>query len=138
MSMPLTIIPLAEATKRMSSVLGFALGALTPDEITAGLPNFAWASLPNWETLSDLDIAKQTGLLRGPMTGELLIVTEASFGAGCGAFLLDGPNLGAFVVGHLSRYGECFFNGDVIILAPQGKEIWLFHHEGVYMCARLT
>ena len=138
MSEPLAIIPLAEATTRMSSVLGFEPRALTPDEITVRLPSFAWASLADWELLDDHDIAKQTGLLREPLMGDLLIVTEVSFGAGGGAFFLEGSSLGTFIDSHLLRYGECFFNGDVIILALEGREVWLFHHEGVYMHAMLT
>jgi hypothetical protein len=133
-----TIIALADATKRVSSVLGFELRALTPDEITAKLPSFAWASLPDWETLDDIDIADQTGLLQEPMRGDVLIVTEASFGAGGGAFVVEGFNLGAFIDTHLRGYGECFFNGDVIIVALEARAVWLFHHEGVYMHAMLA
>jgi hypothetical protein len=132
------IIPLAEATRRMSSVLGFEPRALTLDAITARLPSFVWASFPDREIRGDLDIAERSGLLRKPMMGNLLIVTEASFDAGGGAFVLEGTNLGTFIDTHLLRYGECFFNGDVIILALEGKEVWLFHHEGVYMHAMLT
>jgi hypothetical protein len=66
-------------------------------------------------------------------------VTEASFTGGrptgrtpLGAIAVDASDLHLLVAQHRDRYGERFFDGDVIILEREGARIWIFHHEGRY------
>jgi hypothetical protein len=137
MSETLAIVPLTEAASRLHRVLGFQPRALTPDAIAQGLQEPAWAEIPGWEHRDDLDIAGAIGLLDGPIPGEVLIVTEASFITAHGAFVVPGAGVRALVASHLLNYGECFFNGDVVAVALDSKEVWLFHHEGAYLHAKI-
>jgi hypothetical protein len=70
--------------------------------------------------------------LRTNFRGTILVVTDASFAPGRGAFMLDAAALETFVGAYLRSYGECFFDGDVIIASSGSRSIWLFHHEGAY------
>jgi hypothetical protein len=108
---------------------------LTPHAIAATMVGLTWVPLPDWESMADAEVAMRSGLYAAPLAGVLLAVTEASLASRIGAFELDAGELGVLVSQHLSRFGECFFNGDVIVVERDGGHIWLFHHEGQYTLA---
>ena len=127
-----TIVNMARVHEACARILGRRPTALTPDTIAVLVEHVDWKSLPEWESKSDADIAIGSGLHSVAFSGPLLVVTEASFGSGRGAFMVEARELGLLVEQHLVRHGECFFNGDVIIVECKGSQIWLFHHEGQY------
>ena len=104
--------------------------AATPDAIAALVAKIDWMPVPDWSSKDDNDIAIRANLYGLGLAGFLLVVTEASFAKRLGAFRVDAKGLGNLVQSHLQKYGECFFNGDVVIVELAGKRIWLFHHEG--------
>ena len=108
--------------------LGRRPRALTPDAIASTIGDVAWSELPGWESMSDTEIAIRSGLHAG-LVGDVLVV-EASISSRRGAFRVDVSELGSLVAQHLERYGECFFNGDVVVVQLDGERLWLFHHEG--------
>jgi hypothetical protein len=120
----------------MLEALGRALGrvpaAVTPDAIAQLRTGVRWTQVEDWEAFSDKELAVKTGLLRVPFSGSVLVVTESSFAPKQGAFLVPASQLSEFVAGHLESYGECFFNGDVIVLETSGQRVWVFHHEGLH------
>ncbi|MCG8420819.1 MAG: hypothetical protein MJE77_23100 [Proteobacteria bacterium] len=128
-------ITITDAMERTMSLLGSRLTAMTPDALAAAISTVEWAHLPDWEELDDVEIAKTSALDKMGLKGQLLIITEASYGKGNGAFLLDASDLMNFINEHLGKYRECFFNGDVVIVELEGKHVWLFHHEGHWALA---
>jgi len=93
--------------------------------------NIVWHELYDWEDLEDIEILKKLADLNR-FNGEIYVVTEASYRDGLAPFKLDGADLKRFVKAHLEFFKECFFNGDVLIIAPKSLSIWAFHHEGVF------
>jgi hypothetical protein len=106
--------------------------ALTPDAIAAMRNDVKWKPFPGWESMSDTEVGIRSGLYATRFAGVLLVVTEASLASRIGAFEVHAQELGTLVSQHLTRYGECFFDGDVIIAERDGSRIWLYHHEGLY------
>ena len=91
-----------------------------------------WYDIEDWESLDDLTILGYLEELK-PFRGELLVVTEASyFNDKLGPFQVNAVDMKQFVNSHLESFGECFFNGDVIIVSINDKLVWIFHHEGMY------
>lgn len=67
-----------------------------------------------------------------PSSGELIVVTEASWGPDFnGPFFIDAELLDGFINEHPERAGRVFFEGDVIILEPDSRRLIVVHHEGV-------
>ncbi|HVH97097.1 MAG TPA: hypothetical protein VM869_00220 [Enhygromyxa sp.] len=125
------LVPLEEALNR----LAVQTSELSPDGIAEAVaPNDAvsWTAVRNWEEMDDLEIFAAMGLQAACSSSQLLVITEASFSKLGGAFRLAGRDLPEFIRGHLAAYGECFFNGDTIIMDRDRGTAWLFHHEGVY------
>lgn len=123
-------IDIAEVLARCSLVLGKRLSALTPDAVARAADSLRWRPLPAWEKLSDTEIATATGLLQVFRDDELCVVTEAALAKGHGVFVVAATELRRLISDHLGRYGECFFNGDILIVNSDGTHLWLFHHEG--------
>jgi hypothetical protein len=124
-----------EALKEVKSLLGVQVDQLSPDGIVEAVaPNDAvsWTAVPDWESLEDLDIFARVGLNDACSCSQLLVVTEASFSRVCGAFRLAGRDLSEFIRTHHAAYGECFFDGDVVVIDCGQGAVWLFHHEGAY------
>ena len=95
-----------------------------------------WHSIDNWEDLDDEVIYENIIILKIP-AGELFVITEVCYKNDLGPFYLDASELRELVRKHLDKYGECFFNGDVIIFSFDLKMIWCFHHEGFYSLIEL-
>lgn len=71
-------------------------------------------------------------LVPKPSGGELIVVTDASWGPeGCGPFFIDAALLDDLIRDHPDRVGHAFFEGDVIILEPVSDRLTVVHHEGV-------
>lgn len=129
----------AKATlEACSRLLGKSVSALTPDAIAHVLGSVRWVSIPGWEKKSDGDIAAETGLHGIAFGGALFVVTEASLSKLCGACVVNVSDLARYIENHLDHFGECFFNGDVLIVSPETKRIWLFHHEGQFAAISLN
>ncbi len=90
--------------------------------------------LLDWESLDDISILRRVVLPPVHASESLLIVTEVSYRDGVGPFLLRGNDLEHFVATHLGVFGECFFNGDAVIVRMTTGQIVLFHHEGYFAC----
>jgi len=130
--LPPSAVDMATMLDTCERILGKRPTAPVPDAIAAVGQASEWKPFPDWESKADAQIAIRAGLYAVGFSGALLVVTEASFRPDRGAFLLDARDLDALVCRHLAWYGECFFNGDVIIAERDGRRIWLFHHEGCY------
>ncbi len=126
------IVPLARVYDELSRILGVRPASLSPDAIASTRENVAWKAIVDWESKSDVELAVQAGLYAVEPSGSLLVATEASIAQRHGAFLVNGPALGALVAQHREKQGECFFNGDVVVVQCGTNHIWLFHHEGRY------
>lgn len=96
-----------------------------------------WHRLQNWETLDDERIFNNIERLKNPV-GKLYIITEASYKNHLGPFELDASDIREFIIKHIQKYGESFFNGDVIIFSFNYNIAWCFHHEGLYSLIRLN
>jgi hypothetical protein len=128
----LGLVPLSTVHAALTRILGRAPRSVTPDDIAAVAGALEWRRTAGWDKEDDVVVATKAGLFEAGFAGATLIVTEASFFRDLGAFLIDGDDLQRFVSEHLIRYGEVFFNGDVVIVEMHGSRIWLFHHEGMY------
>lgn len=118
--------------KRLVEAFSEIVGSSLPE--MHDLQNFAenqsgWRQLDGWLEMDDLAILKTLAGNAVP-SGSLLIATDLSYSDGLGVFEVDARQLDAFVSSYLSNFGECFFNGDVIICSTSQKAFWMFHHEG--------
>jgi hypothetical protein len=129
---PISIVEMSRVYDACAQILGERPSALTPEAVEAVSQAVDWKEVPGWESMSDAEIAMRSGLSGVAFSGQLLVVTEASFAPARGAFEVDAGDLVVLIDEHLLRFGECFFNGDVIVVDRHAGQIWLFHHEGVY------
>lgn len=132
MSSSLHGVSVAEVLSAFARVLGRTPIAATPDAICELAAEVSWTPVTDWESSEDTDLACATGLFSVPFTGDLLVVSEHSLTSGRGGVLIASSGLEQFVKNHLKCFGECFFNGDVLIVESEGRLLWLFHHEGAY------
>lgn len=92
-----------------------------------------WLSLSDWEKLDDatiLDSMLGEDVIRGSSQG-ILLPSMCFFDRQL-PFSVCHDGIKDFVSRFVGRYGECFFNGDSIILLPSLSTIYLLHHEGLY------
>lgn len=89
-----------------------------------------WIDFKSWESLEDIEIFREFPNLE-KISGDVYITTEASYKKELGPFKIHSNKLEKFIRGHLNAYGECFFNGDVIIVNPENECMWFFHHSGL-------
>jgi hypothetical protein len=90
-----------------------------------------WERFPDWEDVADLDILDRVFAGRPPLHGPLLLAT-AHMGFRGSPVRLPAERLRQFVAEYRISAGECFFNGDVVILAPEARRLTVFHHEGAF------
>lgn len=111
---------------------------LTPDGIVecarsaGGLVTVQTAA--DWETREDDDLWREMGEKMGGLDGQIILVTEASFGPGAGAFQFDARDAQQAMVEHRGKF-EPVYNGDVIVLLRSGKGAVCLHHEGHWITA---
>lgn len=122
----------AEVLEKCSKVLGKRLHQPTPDAVASAVGQIDWKDCAGWEQCTDAEISKNSGLLQVSFGGHLLVVTEAALTQGNRAFVVEAADLAKFVEQHLTRFGECFFNGDVLVVDSAGTRLWMFHHEGLH------
>jgi hypothetical protein len=120
------------------------IGTLTADNVLKALTEqrvtFRYIRLgsADWEIeasdLTDDGILKLLHMEEAGHRGELLICTEACTRYECPPFRCNATELAAFI----SEYKiECFFDGDVILLAEESRTISVYHHAGGYTHVRL-
>ena len=96
----------------------------------------AWQKLVNWEDLEDSEILKSFEDIE-LFAGKLYAITDLSNIKACGPFEIGEDNIFRFALEYYNYFGECFFDGDVIILSLDTKKAWIFHHEGAYAVSKL-
>lgn len=110
----------------------FALNQICDIAQQKGL-GIQWSPIPDWENLDDtktLDVILGSDSVRG--ADNAIMLPAICFYGDCLPFRISHDGLKNFVGGFLSHYGQCFFNGDTLILFPSRRIIYLFHHEGMY------
>ena len=90
-----------------------------------------WNYLEDWLEVSDLEILHCLECLK-PFTGELLVVTDASYEKGLSPFIMNSKDIKQFVESHSNNFKQRFLETDVLIINLELKIAWIFHHEGVY------
>ncbi|NVB39967.1 hypothetical protein G6O69_19135 [Pseudenhygromyxa sp. WMMC2535] len=128
---PTSITP-SMALANLGRILGTTPSALTPDSISDAAGSTHWTSINNWEQYEDAKLAIMANLLPTPFKGNLMVVSDHSLTSNGGGLAVASSQLKELVAGHLILFGECLFNGDVIIAELGGSLIWMFHHEGAY------
>ena len=120
------------------------LQLLVPTAVSFSSPDRLWAAadaiagpavareLRQWENLPDLEILDRVYAGQPPLAGPVVAVTDHMFASGGSPARLPAERLRDFVAGYLVSAGECFFNGDVVILATDAARLTVFHHEGVF------
>lgn len=125
------VVPLAEVIAEFNQTMNMDARAL--GEIIKQIEHMKcdWIRIDDWEDIPDQILYQKLEDVKIPK-GLLIIVTEFSYRSNLGAFKLSSNHIDKFVSEHHSRFGECFFNGDVLILSKSQNAIWLFQHEGVF------
>jgi hypothetical protein len=95
-----------------------------------------WLPLKEWESLDDVEIYRHLEELEKP-EGEVYVISEITYLKQDGPFKLNATYLKKFITQYLDRFHECFFNGDALIFSIEHKQIWIFHHEGIYALVKL-
>lgn len=90
-----------------------------------------WKCLTDWESLDDIDIYNELNQLHKIVSEEVYVITDASY-YNYGPIKINGDKLSDFVTSYFATYQECFFNLEVAIISLKTREIWVFHHEGVF------
>jgi hypothetical protein len=130
-------IPLSRATDEIEHALGIVIAALTPDAVADALGLWGserWLPLVLSPTEPDIDVWRRVHPF--PALGSrFLIITDLSFIDERGAFELVDSELEDFVGSYEKRFGETFFNGDVLVVALDAGKVWLLHHEGLHITA---
>lgn len=125
------------ATRQIESLVGSGLPSIDPDAIDAALGTLQWRSIP-MGIEDDGTMAKLLGLTSLPPDTELVVVTDASYGEGSGAFAMPASQFDEFQAWHFGEFAERVFSGcDVVIWAPVDKRLWVVHHEGIYATVQL-
>ena len=125
------MLALGAAKKHIEAAIGRPIHRLDPDSVDACFGPLQWSGVP--ERIND-DIAMSTllGLWTVPENEELFILTDASFGAETGVFVLRASELLSFFALHLERFAERVFSGGDVIIWTATKNLWVVHHEGVF------
>lgn len=135
-------LPFEPVFEAVTRILGAAPVSLSPDAIYEA--SIGRVEVANYKVCAsflkydDAEIAERTGLHRVGFSGELLVVTEASYTPGSKtAFAVDAGDLASFVAAHRKIFNDPLFHGDVVIVERNGRKIWTFDHEGQYglLCA---
>ena len=132
-------IPLSSATDEVERALGVEIAALTPDEVADALGLWGserWLPLAPSPTESDLDVWRRVHPFP-TWISRVVIITDLSFMDERGAFELVGSEIDDFVGTYEKRFGETFFNGDVLVVAIEDRKVWLLHHEGLHITAEV-
>jgi hypothetical protein len=124
-------VPMEELLEAAGRVLGVAPETAVPDSLAAHRDDVPWRDMPAWDTLTDRELARYTGLDEVRFTGTVWIATEVSFDADLGPFAVPAAAVPAFIENHPLWFGEPFFHGDVVLVCPDAGLAWLFY-QGAY------
>lgn len=127
-----SFVEIARVQHVLEHILGSKPRSVTPDAIGEILGSVEWKPAEGWDSQSDSVVASSSELFDAGFSSRLLVVTDVSSFPGRGAFSVASEELPSFVSTYSTRYGESFFDGDVIVVEELGKRIWIFHHEGVW------
>ncbi|MDH5492000.1 MAG: hypothetical protein OEY14_08600 [Myxococcales bacterium] len=125
-------VALSTLLAALARAVGQLPSAVTPDAIAEVASHVHWRPISNWENSADIELATATGLLSACFGGDIMIATDHSIASSHSAMIIDSSTLPEFVENYLIRFGECFFNGDVVVVESEGQRVWMFHHEGAY------
>jgi len=126
------------AKKQLESMIGAEVGTLDPDSIDAVLHGLQWGEIPE-EIDTDAKMTAFLGLSSIEAGTDLVVVTDASFEVGSGAFAITVAELASLYTYHLAHFGERVFSGgDVIIWTLAANKLWIIHHEGVFTSKNLS
>jgi hypothetical protein len=101
-----------------------------PDGI-AGLSSRSWSPFPfeDWSPPHVRDAL--LGRCRPLMPGNLVVVTDASFGAATGPFFVHSDDLPGLIDEHPDRCGSPFLDIDLVIVSPLQGAVLVVHHNGL-------
>ena len=95
-----------------------------------------WVTLEMRGDSEDAEVL--SSVVRDPLhTLTTYVISDVSYQPGCGAFEVAEGRLKDFVSFYLENFGECLFDGDVVMLCPAERVFWFFHHEGLTLEWRL-
>jgi hypothetical protein len=112
----------------LDSVLPGSTG-FDPDDLE-GLQQGTWLPF-DADGLDEEVAARLWRLVDRPGDELLIVVTDACYGAGVGPFFVTGGMLDGLISGHAELFGDVFFSGDFVILAPGTGRVIVGHHEGL-------
>ncbi|MDC0669569.1 hypothetical protein [Nannocystis radixulma] len=130
-------LPFDPVFEVVTRILGAAPVSLSPDAMIGAsigrVEGAAYKVFASFLKYDDAEIAERTGLHHVGFSGELFVVTEASYTRDSKtAVAVDAGDLASFVEGHRKIFNDPFFHGDVVIVERDGRKIWTFDHEGGY------
>lgn len=136
---PVEFIPWDEFRIQFSNVFGFDFTDI--DGVESAFLKMGrkidWSRIKNWEDLEDTQILIYLSNMQ-EFRGRLIVITEAAYTQSNGPFEICGDYIKEFPDFHLTKFGECMFNGDVVILCLNSRSIWLFSHEGAFAYSELN
>lgn len=92
--------------------------------------------IESWEELSDEEILASLDI-NDFLEGEIYIITDLSYVKNLGVFVVTPENINDLVTNYLTFYKECFFNGDVVVISPNVRKMFVFDHNGILSCYNL-
>jgi hypothetical protein len=139
--MDISQISLAEARKCLEDLAGVRLESLhSPDVVSCACREvypFSWLPTPSPAMYDDQQVDDRIGLSDSLARcgGPVWTVMDSAFSADS-VPSVKAEDYKDFVKDCLRLHKIMFFDGDVILWSR--REIWLFHHEGVYASIKLS
>lgn len=130
----LSIIPWSDSTTLLKKDPGCDLRMLCKT-IASSPPLLGPFAIKDWEALSDdslFDNIAAKGSQCLDMTGRIFAVTDVSYLSADGVFVFEYEHRNLFFQEYFYRFGECFFNGDVLLIFPVCHHLAFFHHDGFF------
>lgn len=120
----------------ISETLIFSEKNLTPNVferlIHEGKLFAQWSVFREWEDFDDKEIRERVIPREAFVNEDLYVVNEHTYSSNGQPQLVNSSHLAGFIDGYLDNHGECFFNGDVIIVSKDKGSVFIFSHEGAY------
>lgn len=100
------------------------------------IPVEKWSTLPNWldwQGREDIDILNRTVNIDNFSTGFNYVISEVSYREEMEPFNVSEGCLDWFVKNHRSEFGECFYNGEILIINIQKRYLYVLIDDGIYV-----
>jgi DNA mismatch repair ATPase MutS len=98
--------------------------------------NSKWIRNDELEELNDIEILSELKKLH-EMNGTLYIISDVSYRADLGPFIVDSNCVNEFVEKHLDFFGERFWDTDTIIISFENNVMWFVQHDNYLgLCCR--